>query len=171
MPTTCCPNGYIYVSDTHEILDAFYNPGHVSGTLPSNLPGCYKLSNLAKDPVTGQWIGGIILSIPRQDPIDCPCCPIGYSYSSLKGTCVGDVVKLNTLPSIPCIPYSCVTPPPPLCDNCTGSTLPITFSFNPNIKNCINCNDSEAPVSSKDPNINTFIPIILIDPITNFTLD
>lgn len=157
---SCCPQGLNYVDAT----GMFYNPyvGAMMQVLTWNygaVTDCYDKCVVTQAAPAAYG--------PASEPTDCPCCPPGYAYRTTEGACISTVDMKTRLDAIPCIVCDCPEPPdPPLCDTCSPETLPITFSFNNNIKNCEHCNPD-----LEEPNLTPFASFIadrLIAPIINF---
>ena len=79
-------------------------------------------------------------AIPAQgiDPIECPCCPGSFEYSSLTGNCFDVLTKQETF-TVPCITCDCTPPPTFECGTCGTAGQPVTLSFNFFIKECTDC--------------------------------
>jgi hypothetical protein len=162
MARTCCPQGYTYNSFT--LLCE--NKNQQMETQPIECPCCpvgYDYSNATGTCI--QRINGD--SVPT---ITCPCCPDGYMYSSTflpnypDGHCVM-IAGSNILPTIPCIDCNCTSPDDPTCPECGSDGLPIIFDYNPNIKNCTDCEPHD--VTNPPGGIQDFIPTQFQDPITS----
>ncbi len=167
MAAKCCPpGGSVYIDSSGFYL----NP--CTGTLMQVL-------TWTDGPVTGTYnMCGVTQCAPAAygpvlDPIDCPCCPTGYSYMG-GGYCCPDHLPTCTLkesvPVIPCpVCPPCPVPPTPVpCVGCeTNQGLPKSFTFNPYGKNCVDCVVQGEP-KPMGTGADRFIPIKLLDPIINF---
>lgn len=164
-PKTCCPLGYFY-----NTTDGLCWKGN-NTTDPIECPCCPV--GYHYDSVVGLCINDIN-NITSTDPIPCPCCPPGYHYENVaippsypngfcQGNSAGDVTSI-----IPCIPCNCIIPPPPVCPTCGSQGQPVSFSFNPNIKNCQSCTPEDL-VLTRNRFLNTFLPVQFISPVINFT--
>lgn len=163
----CCPNGKVYVDAVGYATDP------ISGSIITvNYPNdgsqftkCVILTFDARG-----YVGNDI-----SDPIDCPCCPTGYTYMPNVGKCYSPTAQCSFCPPayldpIPCIVCICIDPEPFVCGTCGTEGERITFAFNGFTKNCTNCTkDNYNPPKGR---INCFIPYLMADPNTNgFTLN
>lgn len=162
---TCCPDGYLYVDMGGVYYDPFSGPTVIinnafsSPTYAEVIGHCGQFLNKG-------WASSVV------DPIDCPCCPDTFTWSSFLNTCIRDTNAAVTTDPIPCIPCVCTTtPPPPPCDTCNDQSTHTSFAFNPFVKTCTDCTDIGEPRMTKDIKFNAFLPYFMIDPIINFTLD
>ena len=135
MPTpaptvSCCPIGYTFVTLSGTYFN--YQTGLMTPVINSgpSLAGvvgkCCTIAN-----------GNFAMpSNPTVSPIECLCCPAGYTYASTTGMCVMDGVPKNTTRPVPCISCNCITPSNPGCPVCTTSAKPINFNYDFSIKEC-----------------------------------
>lgn len=167
---TCCPSGLTYIDQNGYFVNLY--TGSIMKVLTwtdgpvQNVYGKCALTQAAPEAY-----GATI------DPINCPCCPEGYFYSSQLKLCVKSIgATKDTMDPIPCIVCICPTdgPPPTLqCDTCNEqSGQSIFFQYNPFIKQCTNCTPQDF-VLTNDPKLNCFMPYFLIQPDNNnnFNLD
>ena len=161
----CCPIGTIYVNPDGTYNDPSYGSGTIQNpSILSTLTGCAILVN-----------NGYAL-YTEAVPIDCPCCPEGYTFSSQTGDCVNDLQgRKDAVLTIPCINCVCEDPTPvepQECESCNESGgQHISFQYNPFIKQCTDCvpQNLDQPDNSK---LNCFMPYFLTLPNTNsFKLD
>ena len=164
VPCACCPPGYTFVDGA----GGFYNAGLVY-TLITN-PTASDFFNTCVQIVNAGWA---IAAPSGNDPITCPCCPAGYMWLSNIQQCVELTNPKVFSRPIPCVACICnpTPPPPPVCPTCNQQNIsvPISFTFNPNQKNCKDCETVGPPVGLGGC-ADTFFPIQLMDPIINFTL-
>lgn len=180
MANTCCPPGLIYVDSAGNWTDVGYGGG-VTGVVTPGQAGlfngsCVSIGNVAWGSVPPEaWVDPTRSGI---DPIPCLCCPPNMIYSSFDGMCHCDknpaCLSVKPLPPIPCL--KCVCPPddPPQPEPCLGcqssSGMSISFSFQSDVKQCVDCNPQDF-ILTNNPKLNCFVPYYLISPIINFKLD
>ncbi len=162
-PSTCCPIGYAYINSD----GTFLVPG--GGTMPIGNPDitpfvghCCIITNLGSG---HPW--AILPTVdPPIVPIDCPCCPVGYTYISLSGLCSSTTRKTD-VQSIPCVTV-CPDPPQFPCPSCqeNGGTH-ISFTWDDTTKRCTDCKDTGEP-TGLGGEYNSLLPIQIADPIINF---
>lgn len=157
MSTICCPKGYTYV--------------YSDGTFLANDGITYTIGNPDKTPFIGHCVRiankvWAIAPTPVVEPIDCPCCPSNFIYSSIDAVCINVKTKQATQP-VPCI--TCVCPPEPTntCANCGTEAQAISFTFDFTTKYCTSC----TPQDGNGPSCMVpFLPAQFVDPILNFKL-
>lgn len=165
MPTptlTCCPTGYTYVT----ILGTFFD--YQTGTTKSVINTGAALSaviNKCCRIVNGNY--AVVTNDPVISPIECGCCPVGYTYSDTIGQCVMNNVPKMVTPPVPCVHCVCVTPTPPSCPTCGTAGKTVAFSFDFTTRQCTDC----TPQDNLGPScIAAFLPPQYVDPILNFKL-
>ncbi len=156
----CCPIGNVYVDQDGYFIGN--DPSYSSYGLRVHVSNPSPLTGIAGTCVTivnGAWAipSGANTSI-------CPCCSPGQWYNNTLGLCIDTTGKRHD--PVPCIECVCTDPPPPPeCPTCSGGTLPVTFQYNENVKNCTNCTpEGETNLSP----FKAFIADRLIAPIINF---
>jgi hypothetical protein len=161
MPQTCCPIGNIYIDIAGHYDDVGFGTGTVVN--PPGIAGCIRPGINAAGQV-------MVLGEPSS-PLDCPCCPVGYRYSSFKHVCMTTSVPYQVAEPVPCITCVCPDPDPFVCEECEGSAgVHIAFRFNFHRRNCVDCEpqNDEGPTGP----IECFIPGNYLDPIiANFRLN
>lgn len=132
MADICCPIGHIYVDTTGAYSDIVLGSGTV--VTPPDIAACYRVTTNAAGLVS-------IAIVEPVDPINCPCCNIGFEYSSYGGKCIYITNHLITDVTIPCVTVCiCPDPPPPFeCTPCTTTNLAISFAFGFTRKQCTDC--------------------------------
>lgn len=163
MPIKCCPGSLVYV----DPFGKYFNS--CTGTLDTVLT----------------WSDGVVSGIydkcvliqcapaaygATQEPVDCPCCPQGYTWISAYGSCMDTVTYKTRIDPIPCpVCDPCPVPPdPPVCDTCDSDKGEHkSFTYNNTIKNCTEC-DVQGEPQGLGNGADGFIPISLLDPIINF---
>lgn len=107
---------------------------------------------------------------PAYDPIDCPCCPTGYTYNSSISICWTGVFPIIAREPIPCITCNCVAVADPTCPSCGTAGAHLSFSWDFTKAHCTTtCDpqDENIPCGS----IRNFLPSLYLDPIiSNFRL-
>lgn len=153
MADTCCPLGMVYVDDKGNFSDPAIGSGTIisyTGPIPSSYNKCVFIQS------GGYAYGGPI------DPITCPCCPQGYTYSSVQGSCIDPSNPRNQTTTIPCIVCNCVATTPFTCPGCGTSGIGINYNFDFNSKQCVDCvPDTLAPIKG---NLGCFLPLTYTDP-------
>lgn len=165
-PDRCCPTGYAYVN--------------LSGVYSDPILGTFSITNYAGG-VPSDTYGMCVQTQttnaygPLLDPNDCPCCDVGYAWSSVFGQCVNLAdLKMRRDP-IPCIVCVCPPPdpPPPPCVGCAQSQgVPIVYAgMGKSVegKTCTDCHVVGEP-TGLGTGADAFIPVKLLDPIINFIL-
>lgn len=163
MNKTCCPTGKTFDITSGQCTDL----NHLNPTDPIECPCCP--IGTTYDSITGMCIA---LNGEYSTTIPCPCCPDGYSYRNislppgfLNGYCQNDLRASDIIPTIPCLDCNCVEPTPRVCAECGTDGLPVTFDYNPNIKNCIDCEPHD--ITNPPGKIQSFLPEQFLDPITS----
>lgn len=153
----CCPEGYLFIDQSGYYDDVVTGNTLIVNTVFSSptFLECVGKCGLFRNHA---YVSSLISNI------ECPCCPTAYSYDAKSGMCSdGKGSMVNTVSCIPIICPDEVIPDP--CPTCTNGTLPITFTYNQDVKNCINCIPLGDMVTRP---FTKFIADILIDPIVNF---
>lgn len=163
VPCACCPVGYVYIDSSGYINDPIL--GHIPISNPNPVPfydTCARIVNVS-----------YALTPPSPiDPIACPCCPPGYTYSSNSGFCIDDINIKRYIDPIPCIP--CVCEPPSSiavavdCGTCGTAGEQVSFMWNFTQRACELCD----PIDFNPPKgkVICFMPNQFSDPNTTFTL-
>lgn len=155
----CCPVGKVYDPTT----DLCWDLNRLNATDPIDCPCCPV--GFSYDSLTGVCVNPS--KSVQTSTIVCPCCPTGYFYYSLTGRCLLTVNPSNAtaVDPIPCITCNCVDPDDPTCTDCGSDGLPVTFAFNPNVKNCTDCEPHD--ITNPPGGIQSFLPEQFLDPVTN----
>jgi hypothetical protein len=169
MSATCCPVGYNFIDSAGGFNDPAFGYGTIANSNVSDFAGkCATLVNIGSgaSPISA-WA---LLPLLPTEPIECPCCAVGYSYSDSLALCVSNTDRKSFGETIPCIYCVCPPAPEPVdCPACESAGTHISFSFNFNQRNCASCvvQDGNVPPGG----ITSFIPTTFADPITsNFKL-
>lgn len=163
---TCCPVGKVYDLTSGLCTDL----NHLNGTDPIDCPCCRV--GTTYDSTLGLCVA---LDGTTTNTIPCPCCPDGYTYQNVafpptypNGYCLGRIAS-DIVPTVPCLGCNCVTPDDPTCPECGTDGLPITFAYDPMIKNCTDCDPQD--INNPTGKIQGFLPDQFLDPLTsNFRL-
>ena len=154
----CCPTPYVYINSDGTFINALGTVSTITNPNPQYFyDQCVQIVN------------GTIASIPdpAPTPVDCPCCPDNYIYSSIKGLCVSTLSQ-NYPPvhTVPCV-VACVTPPTFECAPCGTSGIHNHFGFDFFSRQC-----SCTPLDPGPPcgGISAFLPAQFADPVLTFTL-
>jgi hypothetical protein len=160
MPATCCPKGYNFIDSLGNFNDPYYGYGSITNSLVGDFVNkCAILVNVGTgaSPITA-------FALPDPvEPIDCPCCPTGYTYSDFTALCINDRDKTMYQETVPCIPCVCPTPVTPTCAPCPTEGTAVSFAS----KNCTSCTPQNGNIPCgaitsflagpfQDPNYNNF---------------
>ena len=167
MPTpslTCCPSGYSYVDGFGYFYDStgaylnILNTPFSSPARASCLEQCALFANSA-----------FVTTIT--DPVDCPCCPEGYSWiprpsypSYPNGYCQG-ILASDITTFIPCVTCTCVSTTDPTCPTCGTAGNAITFTWDFTRSQCTSCVPQD--VNNPPGPIQAFLPAQFLDPVTS----
>lgn len=167
MSATCCPKGYNFIDSAGNFNDPYFGYGSITNALVGDFVNkCAILVNVGTGPSP---ITAFALPDPIE-PIECPCCPVNYSYSDYIALCVKNGNRSDVLDPVPCIQCVCPPAPEPVpCPPCGSDGEPINFSFNFNSRECQSCTPQNGNVPCGA--ITSFLAGPLQDPIyTNFKL-
>lgn len=167
MAKTCCPTGKVYDSLSGLCTDL----NKLNGTDPIDCPCCPP--GYVYDSLTG-LCATVTAPVITTSTIDCPCCPDGFVWYNFlssnypdgicapPGLTVFSNAETYNVP-IPCLPCDCTPAPAIPCTDCGSDGLPITFAYDPMVKNCTDCEpQDENPPSG---GIQDFLPPQFQDPI------
>lgn len=164
MSATCCPKGYNFIDSLGNFSDPYYGYGSITNSLVGDFVNkCAILVNVGTgaSPITAFALFDTV------EPIECPCCPTGYSYSDFIALCINDRDKTMYEKTVPCIVCVCPVPPVPTCTPCSTEGQPVSFVFNSTSRNCQSCipQNGNIPCGGittflagpfQDPNYNNF---------------
>ena len=164
VPCACCPPGYAFILPD----GSFFNPLTYTYTIIGNpdisgfIGKCVTIANLGS---ARPWAR---LPPDTVAQVGCPCCPPGYTYSSINNNCVAgkgtDPVATTICLDCNCFEVALFTN----CLSCTTAGESISFSYDFTTRQCTDC-CSDTPVTPPC-NIVTFMPIQFADPNTTFKL-
>lgn len=154
----CCPKGYAYIDSGGNYNDIGLVPS--VGILVNYADTQYheKCAQLA---LSAPGYSAVLEPI---DPIDCPCCPVGFEYSSYRDICQ-DPNGVQAEP-VPCIPCVCPPDPTPVpCDIPASEGERIVLDNPGNGRLCDSCTPQDG--NSPGGCIENFLPSNYLDPITS----
>jgi len=153
MSATCCPPGYYYIypDGTFNGLTGLLTIGNDPVDWDPLLEKCVHIYNSNIAAVTGD----------PPNPIDCQCCPEGYTYVSFSAKCMNYTTR-EEAPGQICITCECPPTPTFACAPCETTATHISFSFDFTKRNCTDCTPQESVAPSGG--IITFVPSAFVDP-------
>jgi len=167
MSATCCPVGYNFIDSLGNFNDPYYGYGSITNSLVGDFVNkCAILVNVGTgaSPITAFALPDPVEPI---NPLDCPCCPTGYTYSDSTGLCISDTDRKMYQETVPCIQCVCPEPVTPTCAPCPTEGTAVSFQFNSTSKNCVSCTPQNGNIPCgaitsflagpfQDPNYNNF---------------
>lgn len=170
MAKRCCPNDPIsglpltYIDPTGQFFNVCSGTyDNIVSWTDGPLPGVYGKCVFVQCAPAGYG--------PAYDPMDCPCCPTGYTWLAGLNACVNpsDLKdRVDPIPCVVCAPCPTPPPPPPPCVGCNEDHgVQKSFDFNNTIKNCTECQTQGEPEGLGN-GADGFMPVSLLDPIINF---